>query len=52
MGTEKRVDYAAAYRQFLNYGNGRSLKEFCDTEVTMTTIAFAVMPPRVFGVNR
>ena len=32
MGTEKRVDYAAAYRQFLNYGNGHSLKEFCDTE--------------------
>ena len=32
MGTEKRVDYAAAYRQFLNYGSGRSLKEFCDTE--------------------
>lgn len=24
------VDYAAAYRQFMNFGHGRSLKQFCE----------------------
>lgn len=26
------VDYAAAYRQFMNFGHGRSLKQFCEDE--------------------
>ena len=26
------VDYAAAYRQFMNFAHGRNLKEFCDDE--------------------
>ena len=26
------VDYAAAYRQFMIFGNGRSMKKFCDDE--------------------
>lgn len=29
---EEDVDYAAAYRQFMNFGNGRSLKQFCEDE--------------------
>ncbi len=34
MDTKKKddVDYAAAYRQFMNFGNGRSLKQFCADE--------------------
>jgi|GEM_PF-1329551 len=32
MGTINKVDYAAAYRQFATYGNGRSLKQFCTDE--------------------
>lgn len=26
------VDYAAAYRQFMNFSHGRSLKQFCEDE--------------------
>ena len=26
------VDYAAAYRQFMNFGHGRSLKQYCEDE--------------------
>ena len=26
------VDYAVAYRQFMNFGHGRSLKQFCEDE--------------------
>ena len=26
------VDYAAAYRQFMNFAHGRSLKQFCEDE--------------------
>ena len=26
------VDYAATFRQFMNFGHGRSLKQFCEDE--------------------
>lgn len=34
MDKQKRdeVDYAAAYRKFMNFGYGRSLKQFCEDE--------------------
>lgn len=32
MEKKDQTDYAAAYRQFCQYGNGRSLNAFCEDE--------------------
>lgn len=37
------IDYAAAYRQFMNFGHGRSLKQFCEASAMDYAFMFSAI---------